>query len=145
MYNCYYTKLPTRYIVPGTYLGGLRAVAPDADHPTLTRTRTLWGDLCLDVAACEGYTAGDNFFAVRRWRVCMAYIPARVEIVFFPGCRRVERTVQYEEHTNTHISMHLPPPDYWHTSSFWQVQVPTRNCSFSVFAYVRTRSPLGRI
>ena len=32
-------------------------MAPDAHHPTrtLTRTRTLWGDLCLDaVAACEG-------------------------------------------------------------------------------------------
>ena len=33
-------------------------MAPDADHPTrtLTRslTRTLWGDLCLDAVACEG-------------------------------------------------------------------------------------------
>ena len=33
-------------------------MAPDADHPaptlTLTRSRTLWGDLCLDAVACEG-------------------------------------------------------------------------------------------
>ena len=31
-------------------------MAPDADHPTLTLTvtRTLWGDLCLDTVACEG-------------------------------------------------------------------------------------------
>ena len=33
------------------------AVAPDADHParTLTRTLTVWGDLCLDAVACEGF------------------------------------------------------------------------------------------
>ena len=29
-------------------------MAPDADHPTRTLTRTLWGDLCLDAVACEG-------------------------------------------------------------------------------------------
>ena len=29
-------------------------MAPDADHPTLTVTRTLWGDLCLDAVVCEG-------------------------------------------------------------------------------------------
>ena len=31
-------------------------MAPDSDHPTriLIRTRTLWGDLCLDAVACEG-------------------------------------------------------------------------------------------
>ena len=33
-------------------------MAPDADDPTrsltLTLTRTLWGDLCLDAVACEG-------------------------------------------------------------------------------------------
>ena len=29
-------------------------MAPDADHPTLTLTRTLWGDLCLDAVASEG-------------------------------------------------------------------------------------------
>ena len=58
MYYCY-TYIPgTRYIVPGTYIcrGGL-AVAPDADQPTrtliLTRTRTLWGDLCWDAVGCE--------------------------------------------------------------------------------------------
>ena len=32
-------------------------MAPDADHPTLARTltatRMLWGDLCLDAVACE--------------------------------------------------------------------------------------------
>ena len=36
---------------------GVLVVAPDADHPTrtltLTGTRTLWGDLCLDAVACE--------------------------------------------------------------------------------------------
>ena len=53
-----------RYLVPGTYVTtyrpgyscrGMLAVAPDADHPsrTLTRTRTLLGDLCLDSVACE--------------------------------------------------------------------------------------------
>ena len=34
-------------------------MAPDADHPTrtltLSLTRTLWGDLCLDAVACKGY------------------------------------------------------------------------------------------
>ena len=33
-------------------------MAPDADYPTLTLTltvtRTLWGDLCLDAVTCEG-------------------------------------------------------------------------------------------
>ena len=30
---------------------GVLAVEPNADHPT--RTRTLWGDLCLDAVVCE--------------------------------------------------------------------------------------------
>ena len=38
--------------------GVFLAVTPNADHPTrtltLTVTRTLWGDLCLDAVACEG-------------------------------------------------------------------------------------------
>ena len=35
-------------------------MVPKADHPTgiltltLTLTRTLWGDQCLDAVACEG-------------------------------------------------------------------------------------------
>ena len=32
----------------------LLAVVPKADRATRTRTRTLWGELCLDAVACEG-------------------------------------------------------------------------------------------
>ena len=31
------------------------AMVPNADHPTLTLTRTPWGDQLLDAVACEGY------------------------------------------------------------------------------------------
>ena len=57
-------------------------VALDADHPTrtLTRTRTLWGDLCLDAVACEGSSLirpkgdavdGGCVFQNSRTRVCI--------------------------------------------------------------------------
>ena len=35
---------------------GVVAVAPDAYHPTLTRT--LWHDLCLDAVACKVLSIG---------------------------------------------------------------------------------------
>ena len=71
-------------------------MAPDADHPTRTLartlTRTLWGDLRLDVVACEfaavaceGSIIGDIFSLCFRG-VCMAYISTRAgaaENVFF--------------------------------------------------------------
>ena len=54
------TNMP-KYLVPGTehqvhIFRGVAAVATDADRPTrtLTLTRTLWGDLCLDAVANEG-------------------------------------------------------------------------------------------
>ena len=57
-------------------------MALDADHPTrtLTRTRTLWGDLCLDAVACEGSSLirpkgdavdGGCVFQNSRTRVCI--------------------------------------------------------------------------
>ena len=59
-------------------------MAPDADHPTrtLTRTRTLWDDLCLDAVACEGSTLippkgdavdGGCVFQNSRTRVCIQH------------------------------------------------------------------------
>ena len=54
------TNMP-KYLVPGTehqvhIFRGVAAVATDADRPTrtLTLTRTLWGDLCLDAVECQG-------------------------------------------------------------------------------------------
>ena len=75
--TCWYQVYSTRYI-----LRGGSAVAPDADHPTrtLTRTRTLWGDLCLDAVACEGprlirpkgdAVDGGGVFEKSRTRVCI--------------------------------------------------------------------------
>ena len=61
--------------------GGV-AVAPEADHPTrtLTRARTLRGDLCLDAVACEvDVVACEGFYVtlfslyVRRWGVYGLY------------------------------------------------------------------------
>ena len=46
------------------YMYGDLAVAPDADHPTrtptLTLTRTLWSDQCLDAVASEGSLEVDS-------------------------------------------------------------------------------------
>ena len=77
----------TRYIlvVPGTYIcRGVLAVAPDADHPTRSRTRTrngrLWGGLCLDAVTFEGSRLirpkgdavdGGCVFQNSRTRVCI--------------------------------------------------------------------------
>ena len=50
----------TRYLVysTGYICMGVLAVTLEAGYPTrtltLTVTRTLWGDLCLDAVACEG-------------------------------------------------------------------------------------------
>ena len=77
-------------------------MAPDADHPTRTLartlTRTLWGDLRLDVVACEfaavaceGSIIGDIFSLCFRG-VCMAYISTRAgaaENVFLGATRRI--------------------------------------------------------
>ena len=54
---CFRYLFGTWYVTtsrPGYLCRGILAVAPDADHPTRTLTRTLWGDLCLDAVACEG-------------------------------------------------------------------------------------------
>ena len=101
MYYYYYTEIPcTRNMVPGTYeYSFFLAVAPDADHPTRTRTvtltRTLWGDLCLEAVACEDSRLirpkgdavdGGCVFQNSRTRVCLYF---RLE----PARRRSEKRV----------------------------------------------------
>ena len=107
-----YYQVHIKYFVPGTWYifrGGL-AEALDADQPTRTltrtRTRTLWGDLCLD--AVDGGCA----FQKSRTRICIqcfqvisAVCPHNVNyLTSNPG--RILHSILYSAfsfYTNTYI------------------------------------------
>ena len=63
-------------------------MVPKADHLTLsrnrTRTRTLWGDQCLDAVACEG----SRLISPARMLLCLEGLPS-TNVMMVGGMRTV--------------------------------------------------------